>query len=112
MDEEAVVAVGGGLAEGLAGDGQHAGALLAGGLGDQLLEPQADAGQRRRHHEGQLVAALRVRVADHVRERLARVDAELVAAFRERVDGALEHRLDVDAARATAGTRPNAVSAE
>ena len=41
-DEEPVVAVDLGRAEPLAGDGDHPGALLAGGLGEELLEPEPE----------------------------------------------------------------------
>ena len=97
MDEEPVVAVGGRIAQRLAGDREHAGALLARRLGDQLLEPQPDALQRRGQDERQLVAALGVLGGDHVRERLAGVDAELVVALRDRLGGALQERRQVDA---------------
>ncbi len=97
MDEEPVVAVRRGIAQRLARHRQHTSPLFAGGFGDQLLEPQSDARERGRQHERQLVAPLRVRVADHASEGLARVDAELVMAFRERGAGAVEHRPDVDA---------------
>ena len=48
VDEHAVVAVGGRVAERLVGHRQDALALLAGGLGDQLLDPQAEARDRAR----------------------------------------------------------------
>ena len=51
VDEEPVVAIGGRRAKRLARDGEHARALLAGRLRDQLLEPQPDARERRRRHE-------------------------------------------------------------
>ena len=44
--------------------------MLAGGLGDQLLDPQAEARQRRRDHERELVAAgLRERARARLRAR-------------------------------------------
>ena len=56
-DEHPVVAVDLGRTRRLAVDRHEAGALLAGALGEELLEPGAQRGDRRRQEEGHLVAA-------------------------------------------------------
>ena len=96
LHEEAVGAVRLDLAERLARDRQHARAGLAGRLGDQLLEPEADRGQIGGQHEGQLVAAPGVGVRDHLRERPGGIHAEVVVALGERGRGAPDHGADVD----------------
>ena len=55
IGEDAVVAVGLGRPEALAVDGDDALALLAGGLGDELLEPCAEIVEAGRGHQRQLV---------------------------------------------------------
>jgi hypothetical protein len=57
VGEHAVLAVAVGLADGLVGDREDARAVLAGRLGEQLLEPQPEAGQRGGDQERQLVPA-------------------------------------------------------
>jgi hypothetical protein len=54
-EEEPVVAVDLGAAEGLAHDRHHAGAVLAQGLGHQLLEPEAEARHLGGQGDGELV---------------------------------------------------------
>ena len=63
VGEDAVVAVGIGLAERLVGHRQDALALLAGRLGDQLLDPEAEARDRLGDDEGELVAPLERQLA-------------------------------------------------
>ncbi len=58
VDEEAVVAVDGDVADGLAVDGNQTLAFLAGGLSDELLGPGAKIGDLLRGEDRQLVAAL------------------------------------------------------
>ena len=61
VDEQAIVAVGRGRAERLAIDGDDALAVLAGGLGEELLEPGAEVVDAGRGDERQLVDAPRGR---------------------------------------------------
>src|SRR6202034_4274867 len=77
VGEHAVIAVDGGLAEWLVGDRKYAGTMLAGGLGDELLEPQPEAGQCLGDDERELVApglreAAERRSQPHRRRQLAR----------------------------------------
>ena len=56
--EHAILAIAGRLTRGLLGHGQDAGGTLARGLCDELLEPQAEARERRIDQERELVATL------------------------------------------------------
>ena len=99
VDEEAVVAVDLRRAQRLAVHGQDALALFAGALGEQLLQPGAEGGDRRRGDERQLVALLvgqraqdrrRARRRDsRARRHSARTPAPSL--------GAVEQRAEVDA---------------
>ena len=70
-DEDAIVAVDARRRERLADDGHDAVAVLAGALGDELLDPVAEALERRLDDQGQLVAA----AAGQRAERRAQHDA-------------------------------------
>ncbi len=73
VDEHAVIAVHARVAERLVGDRQDALAVLAGRLGDQLLDPEPEAVDRLGDDEGQLVAAAQRELADRGAEPEARV---------------------------------------
>ena len=92
VGEHAVLAVDGGLAERLVGDRQDARAVLARGLGDELLEPQPQAGQGLGDDERELVAsglreAAQGRPQPHRRRQPARLSAEPAAPSSLRAGG-------------------------
>ena len=114
VHEHAVVAVGVGLEQRLVGHRQDAAALLAGALGDELLDPQAEARDRLADDERELVAAARGRAR---RSRDPATGPGLLA-----VESKCAHACSAAAARSSsactgapisaAGTRPNSDSAE
>ena len=96
MQEHAVRAVGARVHQRLVGDREDAATLLAGRLGDELLGPQPERGQRLVDHERELVAP----VAGQLPERDPQPQPGVVLlelAVGDRQLGALEHRRDVDA---------------
>ena len=97
-DEDAVLAVVGRFQQRLAGDWEDALPLLAGRLGDELLDPEAERVQRRRRDEGELVAAVQGHGgedrAEHRRRVLLRRGKLRHVA---RMHGAVEQRVHVDA---------------
>ena len=114
VDEHPVIAVDVRLAERLLGDREDPAALLAGGLGHQLLDPQSQVGQGREIDERELVPPAPRELAERGAEPAGRIDAGLVALAR--VDclarllpgggGALQQRRCIDPG-STAGTSPN-----
>ncbi len=64
MNEQAIIAVGGRVTQGLAVHGKDALPLLAGALGDELLEPSAEGGHPRGDGQGKLIAAGQTQLAE------------------------------------------------
>ena len=86
-----------GLAQRLAVDGHDADALLAGGLGDELLEPGAQGRQVRLDDEGQLVAPGRASAAMATPSTRAGLSSRVGAREVGHDAGVLEQRVEVEA---------------
>ena len=113
VDEDTVGAVALGLKQGLIGHGQDAATVLAGALGDQLLDPEAETGHRIAHDEGELVAAVAGELPDRQTEPETRVDLrESKCAQACSASTARSSRACNGAPISAAGTRPNSDSAE
>jgi len=99
IGKHTVIAVDVGLTERLVGHRQDPAPLLARALGDELLGPQAEAGDRLRDNEGQLVAAPQGELAERQTEPQARVRVRGIKALAGLLGhaGSIEQRGELDA---------------
>ena len=109
--EQPVVAVCVGPGQRLAHDRHHAGAVLAGRLGEELLEPQAERGLAVGHDDGQLVAALGHPGGDGGGQAAAGLAAADARSRSDMADAAPSSP-STSAPTSSAGTRPNSDRAE